>query len=107
MIKEDGRIYWAITLLNGIAILIPKQKGKGFVKTPIGHYHNKLSNFLLELGYDADGLDGYVNIATSTEKENMKDIEKLIESLAVFYNTTAVKVSFEDILSACLSARKR
>lgn len=57
-IKSDDKIYWALGL-DSIKILIPKKKGIGFLKTPIGHHVSKL---ISELGYDCFGLDGYVNI---------------------------------------------
>lgn len=40
-------------------MLIPKQRGKGFLKAPAGHYYACWMN---DIPYDIDGIDGYLNI---------------------------------------------
>lgn len=95
-IKSDGKIYWALGL-DSIKILIPKKKGIGFLKTPIGHHANELSKLISELGYDCFGLDGYVNIPV--RYANNKDLTDLINAISKFYNKETFQVQVTQMLN--------
>ena len=59
---------------GGIQMLIPKQRGGGFLKVPAGHHH---SEWMRNIQYDIDGLDGYLNIdcgVNSWETDRIKTI---------------------------------
>jgi hypothetical protein len=45
-----------------VELLIPKKRGHGFLKVPLGHHYNGLARVCANLGYDAYGLDGSLEI---------------------------------------------
>jgi len=60
--EEEILIY---VMSQHVACLIPKQRGGGFLRTPLGHHHNEgLSRISTELGFDISGLDGSLDVQT-------------------------------------------
>lgn len=58
--KERKITYYAIDG-SGFYFLIPKKRGEGFLRQPVGHHDNKLSKFIsYELSCDCVGLDGHL-----------------------------------------------
>lgn len=53
------KILVSVWLDGGIQMLIPKQRGNGFLKVPVGHHKDIWMN---DIRYDVDGLDGYLNV---------------------------------------------
>lgn len=52
-----------VCFLSGrVEMLIPKKRGEGFLKVPLGHHHNGLSKVAMTLSYDVFGLDGALEI---------------------------------------------
>lgn len=49
---------------KSIGILVPKQRGEGFLKVPLGHHNCPLSQLARDIGYDIFGLDGELEIQT-------------------------------------------
>lgn len=47
-----------------VRILVPKQRGEGFLKVPFGHHNGPLSDVAAEIGYDLFGLDGSLDVQT-------------------------------------------
>lgn len=45
-----------------LQILVPKRRGIGYLKQPIGHHPNALSRLETEAGYDLFGLDGAIEV---------------------------------------------
>jgi len=61
-IQPDGRIYYANTA-STLNVLIPKKRGKGFLKRPIGLNRNRLSEIIEEKSYGTDWtITGYLYI---------------------------------------------
>jgi hypothetical protein len=104
-IKEDGRIYWA-NFGTSVMFLIPKKKGTGFLKVPVGHHVNSLSRFITDLGYDCDGLDGYLNVWTGSTYGKDEEVAKLVSDVAELYSLETIQVSGDSILNYCIVVNK-
>jgi hypothetical protein len=72
MNTEKELLVYIATL--SVEILVPKKRGQGFLKMPLGHYACPLSELSHKIGYDLTGLDGsldvearYVGISIDTE----------------------------------------
>lgn len=51
--------------LGGMSMLIPKKRGDGFLKVPLGHHASELSTYLIDnFTYEFDGLDGCIAVQT-------------------------------------------
>ena len=60
--EEEILIY---VMSQHVACLIPKQRGRGFLRIPLGHHHNAgLARIAIELGFDIFGLDGSLDVQT-------------------------------------------
>lgn len=107
-IKADGRLYWALAFRE-VIFLVPKKRGKGFLRTPIGHHTNDLSRFFsMELGLDSFGLDGYVRVPSGfTHGREGVIYGEIVEPFAKFLNTEAVKVKHGDLMDYVISSNKR
>jgi len=103
VILLNGKIYWAIHTLS-VMLLIPKKKGIGFLKTPVGHHNDNLSLLITNLGYDCCGLDGYLNINTGFTYG--QDFTILIREISTFYKKEAIQVSADKILDWLISNNK-
>lgn len=62
---------------RSIDMLIPKKRGTGFLKTPLGHHHCPLADMQYEIGFDLWGFDGSLTIMTGWIEK--KDYDNLIE----------------------------
>ena len=74
--KKELLYYFAPTTLE---ILVPKRRGTGFLKTPIGHHVSPLSQLSHEIGYDLYGLDGAISIPIGYIRPH--DREKMAQRL--------------------------
>ncbi len=66
-----------LPLERHVGVLIPKKRGKGYLRCPVHHSHNDLSRLMDELGYhDICGLNGelVVFIQTFIFNENREEI---------------------------------
>jgi hypothetical protein len=95
-IKPDGRIYFAVHTYS-IMVLIPKKRGVGFLRQPVGHHANDLSRFIDQLGYDCCGLDGYLDINTGFTHN--KDFTELKNKISKFFGKEVVEVNSDAILN--------
>jgi hypothetical protein len=103
-IKTDGKMYWA-KHSQDVMFLIPKKRGTGFLRTPVGHHINKLSTFISGLGYDCDGLDGYLSVWTGLTVHLEEEIKTLVKELAEFLNVEAVEVTDDELLTWVVNRR--
>lgn len=76
-------------LLGRVEILMPKSRGAGFLKAPVGHHTNALTNFSLAYDFDFMGLDGSLEIwgalMTSLKPEEMETvIAVVVPALSAF-----------------------
>ena len=103
-IEENGKMYWAegqVTLM----VLVPKRRGKGFLKCPVGHHSNWLSDFVDSMGIDCVGLDGYLSLETGWTQGNRADTDDYINKLSEFLNKEPVEVSQNSLLDWLLFGR--
>jgi hypothetical protein len=49
---------------RAVMVLVPKQRGEGFLKVPLGHHVNAVSKLCEEIGYDTFGLEGHLHFET-------------------------------------------
>ena len=62
----------SFVLYDGLQIKVPKKRGSGYLKCPLGHHHRP---WVHEIEYDVDGLDGYLHVYCgymSADEENRK-----------------------------------
>lgn len=77
-----------------IMILVPKNRGDGYLKTPLGHHDCPLAQFCRwNIKYDVCGLDGYLDIETSYIIDKDILIQTVIEPLAKFFEMTWQEVN--------------
>lgn len=83
MTEPDKEILFAF-FDRSIEMLIPKKRGVGFQKMPIGHHHSPLAAFISELGYDAYGLDGSISVQTGfiRHADEARWIERVVRPIA-------------------------
>jgi hypothetical protein len=79
--KMEKEILYIIEAVS-VNFLIPKKRGTGYLKTPVGHYSNELASKIeKEFPYDVCGLDGYLCVDTgATWGKNYDKLIKLISS---------------------------
>lgn len=62
-LRESNKFIPYIQEPYNLAFLIPKKKGDGYLKSPIYHNANAISDKLKAIGYnDTCGLDGYLEV---------------------------------------------
>ena len=49
---------------RSINMLIPKKRGMGYLKQPLGHHACPLSELAYDIGFDMFGLDGHLEVCT-------------------------------------------
>ncbi|ARK07519.1 hypothetical protein LAV_00144 [Sphingobium phage Lacusarx] len=49
-----------------VSILVPKRRGVGFLKSPLGHHNGPLHSISYDIGFDIYGLDGSLDIQTGS-----------------------------------------
>jgi hypothetical protein len=92
VLKKSNTALISINGISDINILIPKIRGKGYVKSPFGGHHSndkykELSRFNIDM--DVSDIDGYVNIHTSYRinqwddafNDYVNNIKKVFEEL--------------------------
>lgn len=69
---------------RGIHILVPKKRGEGFLRTPIGHHQSPLSHLAYKIGYDLFGLDGeiFVDSGYIGKDDKPRMIERVLEPIS-------------------------
>ena len=73
-ITSKAKILVSCWVSPDLQLLIPKQRGIGFLKVPAGQHHE---SWMHDISYDINGLDGYLNIhceCNSWESEAIKSI---------------------------------
>lgn len=68
----DAKALLYVFLERSLQVLVPKKRGVGFQKVPIGHHETSLSSLAYDIGYDMFGLDGSIHVETgyvALEKE--------------------------------------
>lgn len=71
-----------------LMVLVPKQRGAGYQKAPLGHHMNPLAKLSMDKGWDMTGLDGHLNIEVPPcygAKERAATLEVYMPALAKFY----------------------
>jgi hypothetical protein len=94
--------------MSSVDMMIPKQRGEGYLKTPIGHHPNALSKFIERevnfRGYGfatVIGLDGYVTLPFNYIDESfVSDIEQeIIKPIAEFIGCGYELITRDNLLS--------
>ena len=67
-----------------MSLLIPKKRGNGFQKVPLGHKVCPLSSLAYKIGYDVYGLDGALDVQTGWIGSSDQDrlVEKVVKPIA-------------------------
>ena len=52
-----------------INILVPKMRGTGYLKVPLGHHACPLSSLAYDIGFDLYGLEGSLDVQTGYYEE--------------------------------------
>lgn len=92
-------------LLSGrIEILVPKARGKGFLKAPLGHHQTPVAEIASDLGYDIVGLDGALEVYRGglnrmTETEIERAVAILIPALTKHYGYPARLLTTQEFWS--------
>lgn len=65
-------------------ILVPKERGQGFRKVPIGHHQTALGSLDSVIGFDMFGLDGAIHVETGyvSPFDYPKMIERVLEPIS-------------------------
>jgi hypothetical protein len=70
-----------------VNILVPKRRGEGFVKVPLGHHVSPLTQIAYDIGYDIFGLDGSLAVQTGFIWRDKKKalLEHIMPPIAAHY----------------------
>ena len=74
--------------VENILILVPKKRGTGFQKVPLGHHVCDLSNYISEhVRFDVFGLDGMLTVDTGyIESKEYPELEgSVVKPLSEYY----------------------
>ena len=92
----DGTLKWSMGNGN-LMLAVPKKRGKGFLRQPVGHHVTDFTKFLNTLPNVKDfwGLDGYLNLELTYEDSRDKEVcFKLAAKVATYHN---VKVDYNQV----------
>lgn len=80
-------LVWARPDNHEVNILVPKKRGAGYLKVPLGHHTSALSSIAYDIGYDIYGLDGCLAIQTGFIWRDKKSalLERIIPPIAAHY----------------------
>lgn len=93
----SGKMYWCIST-SSINFLVPKKRGKGFLRQPVGHHVNNLSIFVAdELGCDCVGLEGALSLEIGFTHGREKELTEMANKLAEHLGVELVKVSHTEL----------
>lgn len=69
---------------RSIHILVPKKRGEGFLRTPIGHHRSPLSDLSYKIGFDMFGLDAEIFVDTGYVWEDKKPqlVERVLKPIS-------------------------
>lgn len=90
---------WLLVLVNerAVNVLVPKQRGEGFLKVPFGHNRGPLSAVEAEIGFDMSGLDGDLFIETGHTYGRREDLlKRIMPPLAAHYKLPWREVDKEE-----------
>lgn len=72
-----------------ILVLVPKKRGTGFQKVPLGHHYDEVAAFMITLGADIYGLDGHLEInfppGVPGSPQRKKAEERFLDPISGFY----------------------
>jgi hypothetical protein len=84
------------TTVDGVCLLIPKERGEGFKRQPAGHHRNKLIDFVdAQIGLDCTGLDGYLLVVTPSYRAE-EYVERVVPLLAEFTGANPQRLGIDD-----------
>ncbi|EPU8966723.1 hypothetical protein ACV0OF_003836 [Acinetobacter baumannii] len=88
MKKQVDKIILVLFGIQEINMLIPKKRGKGYLKQPLGHYNCPLAALSRDIGFDFNGLDGYLEIQTGylTDKDKVDLTQRVVVPISNFYD---------------------
>lgn len=80
MPAKERKFYWS-WLWGSLFILIPKQRGDGWLKCPLGHHWDAdIAEMSEVIGSDCEaGMDGYLEFYLSTKITTYPDKQKIVE----------------------------
>lgn len=84
-IKKEILVYF---LTYQIFMLIPKQRGQGYKRQPLGHHICPLSELAYEIGFDLYGLGGHLEVCTGymDPDDHPRLIEKAVKPISALLN---------------------
>lgn len=95
-------LLWCWLVLD-FAVLVPKKRGLGFLKSPLGHHHVPgLSDIEQIAGCDIFGLDGALlfqlngNICHGTATEKKSFVDLVMPELEKYYGLCSREISVSD-----------
>jgi hypothetical protein len=68
-----------------VNMLIPKKRGHGYLKQPIGHHNCPLADLSRDIGYDFFGLDGYLEVPNRLNKDKNILTQQVVIPVSNFY----------------------
>lgn len=91
-------VYFSV---ESIDILVPKKRGEGFLKVPLGHHACALSGFTNEhIPFDVFGIDGMLSVRTGRMSQRHDELEEsVVKPLSAFYGYPYKIVSHEEFWS--------
>ncbi|MGQ1270003.1 hypothetical protein ACT4XR_19890 (plasmid) [Acinetobacter baumannii] len=84
-IKHDDKVILVFFGTKDINLLIPKKRGKGYLKQPIGHFNCPLSTLSRDIGYDFFGLDGFLKVQTGYINDKEEITHQVVIPISEFY----------------------
>jgi hypothetical protein len=78
--------------LSGLSVLIPKRRGTGYLRYPLGHHRvEKLADIEYDEGIDLCGIDGYLQLEYGYRKpDERREIEaRVMPKLAAHFGFTS------------------
>lgn len=86
--------------LAGLMVLIPKKRGRGFLRCPLHHHYvAALSDIEIEECVDLCGLDGYLQLNygyVHDDAEQARIVDRVMPKLAAHFEFTAWRESHRD-----------
>lgn len=72
---------------SSLMVLVPKKRGNGYQRVPLGHHMTPLAELAMHKGWDITGLDGHLEIEVSchSAEERAATLERYMPALAEFY----------------------
>lgn len=87
----DGRELVALFQDPNLFVLVPRKRGAGFLRVPLGHHHCPLADLEARIGCDIIGLDGHLwidvgyTLPYAGEAKRHEAAKAILQVLGAFY----------------------